>query len=163
MAKRSGAVGSSLYNQCQKDKNKNKEKTLGLVPRTKACYQVAEDFTTLSYHQVEVRFASVPPPVEKTLNRLGRIARLPLLPYWNGEDLTVVRLPTNQDVGLFRLDISFLPEEEKQQHQMLNVVWSVNNTMERYDRVVLPVRLLLPSASLSFSSRFAYHLNGRMP
>lgn len=163
MAKRSGAVGSSLYNQCQKDKNKNKETTSGLVPRTKACYQVAEDFTTLSNHQVEVRFASVPPPVEKTLNRLGRIARLPLLPYWNGEDLTVVRLPTNQDVGLFRLDISFLPEEEKQQHQMLNVVWSVNNTMERYDRVVLPVRLLLPSASLSFSSRLAYHLNGRMP
>ena len=72
MAKRSGAVGSSLYNQCLKDKNKNKEKTSGLVPRTKACYQVAEDFTTLSNHQVEVRFAAVPPRRRKDTQSTGK-------------------------------------------------------------------------------------------
>ena len=72
MAKRSGAVGSSLYNQCQKDKNKNKEKTLGLVPRTKACYQGAEDFKTLSNHQVGVRFAAVPRRRRKDTQSTGK-------------------------------------------------------------------------------------------
>ena len=176
MGRRSGAISSPLYDQCRADRNKSKQNKEmgGLVPRTEACYRTLKDFTTLANHQVDVRFASVPPRVEKALNRLSRFVRLPLLPYWTDQELDAFIVQqyhsslsnSGKDVGLVHLDLSFLPDEEVDApHQMVNVAWMLNSTMERYDGVVLPILPLmpLPSASLSFVDRVAHHINGHMP
>ena len=175
MARRSGAVSSPPYDQCRVDRNKSEDSDkgrmmTGLMPRTEACYKALEDFTTLANHQVDVRFASVPPRVEKALNRLGRLVRLPLLPYWTDQELdAVVHSPPPYNssggkvVGLVHLDVSFLPDEDDALHQVVNVAWMVNSTMERYDGIALPFHLPLPSASLSFANRVAHHINGQMP
>jgi len=173
MARRSGAIRSPPYDQCRADRNKtNDDSDKGTEPpRTEACYKALEDFTTLANHQVDVRFASVPPRVEKALNRLGRLVRLPLLLYWTDQELdAVVHSPPpnnssgGKDVGLAHLDVSFLPDDEDDAlHQVVNVAWMVNSTMERYDGIVLPFPLPLPSASLSLANRLAYHINGQMP
>ena len=66
------------YKECEAEK-KTPDWASGIVPQTEACYRAALDFTTLTNHQFDVRYASVSSTLRTFHLKLAFVALLCLL------------------------------------------------------------------------------------
>lgn len=145
------------YKECEAEKT-SKNWAPGIVPQTEACYHAALDFTTLSNYQFEFKFAAVPFQLEKMMGKLGDLISLSLLPYWKAEPTgSTGSTGASKEVGQVQVNITFLPDKLEEGHQPVNLHWSTNNVIERYDGVNLPINNIpLPSTSIAQATRIAY-------
>ena len=144
------------YKECEAEKT-SKNWAPGIVPQTDACYRSALDFTTLSHYQFEFKFAAIPFQLEKMMGKLGDMISLSLLPYWKAEPTSTGSNSASKEVGHVQVNITFLPDIVDEGHQSVNLHWSTNNVIERYDGVNLPFdNIILPSTSIPQTTRIAY-------